>query len=343
MKTIRIDISIPISPQLIVLKESKIPGGFPEKFGSESRVPNFHTIKLDNHKIAIGPDRNLKANHPHFPNCDLMLLSIRCNQIEFDNILKVVQPAIETIFDHLSFQLQETLFPINLNLIDVTPKINLNEEREFKSITEPASILLPKYFTSQIDFRFNSNINPKPSLSNLRKLENRNEQISLWWYLRALHSPFLIDQINYLFIALDNISKPHKKGPYKTDCNHEILNCPKCDKIIEKQLAGDSVKEYLVKSDFTKEEAKKLWDFRQIVHGKDLFNYLKLQEISSLINRLKLLIFNRIKHNLNLDINDFPMISALEAPVISQNISMSGSSKIEDFDLNLEHAFDKIQ
>ncbi|MGV8880098.1 MAG: hypothetical protein ACOH2A_13825 [Sphingobacteriaceae bacterium] len=339
MKTIRIDISIPIRPALSVLEESKIPGGLPIRVGAKSRIPTFQNLVIDNCKIAIGPDRTLKIAHPNFERFESMLLSIRCENTEFTDVIANTQPTIELVFDHLCFQLQETLFPLTLTLTDVTPKLILGDERETLCVLEPDSILLPKYFSSQLDFRYNTELNNVPSLASVNKMKNRQDQVSLWWYLRALHSPFLIDQINYLFIILDNISKPYKKGPYKTDCHHEITNCPKCDKSIEKQLAGDSIKDFLMKNDFNLEDAKKLWNFRQIVHGKDLFNYVKLQEISSLVNRLKVLIFNTIKSKLDISDTDLPRISSFGGPVVSQNVQLKGTRKLDTFDLKMEHYF----
>jgi hypothetical protein len=340
MNRIQVSLLIPVPKKLVVTIPGDNPGELPKEMKLVQWGPEFHVRVIQGLKVGLGQGK--EQNHPVYTNerfC-FFRLTFYVENTDFHAAIDVARPVIESIFDSLSFQTQQALLPLSLELLDVSPPLSLNDQRDNLNIGNPETMLLYKFFqfpSLQIPTDY------LPILGNVDVIENKSDQIALWWYIKSLSTPFLIERLSFFTTIIDIISKPHKVGPYKTNCGHEIAVCPTpgCGKSIERPLVGDSVKEFLMANGFSNEEANKLWKIRQIVHGKDLFSFPSLDEASVLVNKLQIIIFNYLTSKIKVE-NFFPTVDINAVLPMPHNIMLTGYRNIVESDMEIAGAFENL-
>ncbi len=332
MKRQRIDFVIPLRNYVEIDEH-----GNPRENGI-SRVPAYHKKEFSGLTFLMGPaNTNVdlsKYNISKFYSP--MLLSLRIESDDIRHALDIIQKPVETILNCFSFKFHELFQPISMVMKDVTPSLKEGEVRTFQMLTEPSSaILLQNYINPQILRGINI---LTPDFSSIKEIEDKNIQIALWWFNKGLNAHFLIDSISFFFIAMDNLSKPYKKSPYKTTCNHEIFNCPTCGIEIEKVHFSDTLKDYLDFHNYSQKEIKDLLKIRNYIHGKNIFDFNAMFNNSRLIDRLRVTLHQDLMKRLKMKSNPIKPSTFTMAPFPY----MSGTSQISKFDIEIENLFESI-
>lgn len=337
MNLVQITLLMPFPKKLVVTIPGDCPGELPKELRFMSFCPEFHVRIIHGFKVALGPAE--EVNHPNFPADRFCIYKLTqyVQGDDFNESLETARTTLEGIVDSLSFQAQEALHPISLELSDVSPSLSLGQVRNSLIVGNGESLLFLKFFM----------INPPqanpillPRLDNIDIIENKSDQIVLWWYIKSLSTPFLIEKLSFFMTAIDIMSKPYKVGPYKANCGHELGHCPDCEKSIERPLIGESIKEYLIEHGFTTEEAQKLWHVRQFVHGKDIFSLLTLEESSILVYKLQIITFNYLKSKTKLE-TLMPTVN-LSTVGTTPNLGLTGFKRIDESDIMIASAFEKL-
>lgn len=340
MNIIQVSLLIPVLKKLVVTIPGDLPGDLPKELKFVSWGPEFHTKIVQGLKVGLGPGN--EQNHPQYPDdrfCFLEL-TLHVENSDFLAALDSARPVIESIFDSLSFQMQQALLPISLELLDVSRPLSLNDQRETLIIGNPETVLLYKFFQFQSG-QISTDV--LPNLSNVNSIEEKADQIALWWYIKALSTPFLLEKLSFFTTIIDIISKPHKVGSYKANCGHEISVCPEpdCTESIERPLVGDSVKEFLIAKGFSNEEASRVWKIRQIVHGKDLFSFQELSDASVLVTKLQKILFNYLVSKNKLE-DFYPTEDINVVLPIPLSMMLTGHRNILESDMKIAQEFETL-
>jgi hypothetical protein len=152
------------------------------------------------------------------------------------------------------------------------------------------------------------------------------------WFVKGLASPFDADKFVAYWVATELLWKidgePLVSEPYTTRCNHVTHDCPVCGSDISKPVLGSSVKAYLVRRGISQDDATKLWELRQVVHGsRDLSDDELLNEVPRLVQLLRADGLLRIKELLGLAPTDPPITAP--GPIMRE-MGLGGSRKLED-------------
>ena len=246
----------------------------------------------------------------------------------FDPAVDAMEPAVES----LSFQLQTPLQIHSIEALDVTLPVDTAEEREFASWTgyplrrfRPASVQLTGVLTQLI-----------PDLTIELSALDRRQRAALDWYLKALASPFEVDQFMFLWIAfeiLSDLSGYRVEGPLRTRCQHEIAECPVCRKPTTRVVQGATRQKFLEAGfgvDVT--VARELWRTRQILHGAEEFDSVVMDRLAELSQVLRAVVNHALKSALGAPAEAPPLVAYGQA-AISPHMGLGGTRRLDQRDL----------
>jgi hypothetical protein len=237
--------------------------------------------------------------------------------------------------------MQVAINPLSIDILDVTQKVKVGEERETNIIINPVAVLMPKFYLNPWDMSLQIIPEMMPSLTSSPQVSDVRYRVALWWYVKAMAVPYVVDQLICLLTAIEKLSEIHLiRGPYKTPCHHEIVNCPTCNKPLMHPVRGLSIKTFLIGEGLTEQEANDIWSVRQLIHGKNVFTSERLNHISILTGRLRYVVFRCLKPVLGMAADKPPMLISRDGPTLGSSIGLMGSRKIETLDLEIENALD---
>lgn len=135
------------------------------------------------------------------------------------------------------------------------------------------------------------------------------------WYHKALAADYEIDRFIFLWICLEilcEIDETSIKKPYTNHvkgCGHVIEACPECGTSTEREVNGPTIKEFLIsKLNVSENDAKKMWRFRQLVHGENDLTEDEASGLVHLVLNLRIAVNKGIKHIVNLADNNPPIV-----------------------------------
>jgi hypothetical protein len=134
----------------------------------------------------------------------------------------------------------------------------------------------------------------------------------LRWFVKALGTDVLHDQFIFLWIALEilcDASDVRVEEPYIGRCKHEIAVCPECAKPTTRMVRGGTMKAFLQSYGVTAEQAKKLWEMRQLMHGAIPFDSKKLSWLGGLVQELRAVVAAGLKSKLGKTSDDLPIVA----------------------------------
>jgi hypothetical protein len=112
------------------------------------------------------------------------------------------------------------------------------------------------------------------------------DRAALRWYHKALVSSFEVDKFIFFWISLEITCKSDGtaiKDAYTAPCGHAIKSCPTCGKPTERPLTGKTLQNFLVTSlGVSEDDAKRLWRFRQMLHGENELTEASTKEMPAL-------------------------------------------------------------
>jgi hypothetical protein len=275
-----------------------------------------------------------------FENLDVALLAFRMEANGFDVALSKAQPLMETIIDHFAFQVQSSIPILSLDLLDVTPPLELDEERDIQIWGQAAALLTPKFMPMGPDFRWNEQALTQPTLEGLPGAMDEKLRMVMWWYVKALDTPYVVDRFLFLWTAAEiswERSDFRVTGAYKADCGHTILDCPTCTAPVDRLMRGASIREYLSAiGGLPEEKVKQLWEIRQAVHGRNVFREDRISAVSDLCGWLRNIVFNILRMELNWPEEMGPYLTEQGGPTLRAGMALGGRHKLSESDLELD-------
>jgi hypothetical protein len=229
-----------------------------------------------------------------------LVCKLSCNN-ESD-VLDSTMPYIEQATDQLSFFSQ---CPV---LIKSTVVECIEGEAHLSQY--PAPIQPPKFKTSI----YEKGVSPtKIRLWKIPSNFNERDRAALRWYHKALAAPYEIDKFIFLWVCLEiccKISGESIRAKYVNNaCNHTIEACPECGKLTEKEVNGKTMLHYLVeKLNVDDKMAKRMWKFRQLVHGNNALTTKVNKEMEVLVINLQSALCLSIKRRLGFADASFPKV-----------------------------------
>jgi hypothetical protein len=328
-------------PKIFVGKNSSNSDSLPESIKCESRLTKIIRKKIKDILISIGPWAGPSPwkdqMFPVFFGQEIVALSLITRSESSENALNNVESLIEDIIDDISFQIQAAIYILQLEVLDITPPINVGESREGLLFPYPNGYGFSK-FSSSIPSRVFIPI-ITPYLRNDYTFINDKIRAALRWYIKGLSTNIDVDKFIFFWIALEILCSESDiviKKPYVAPCGHEILFCPSCNRETDRVVNGETIKKFLVEKVGLKEnEAKDLWKMRQLFHGANKLNYSDVKELPKLVYLLRHATFQIIKKSINISEDQFPKSNYDDSLIIIGNYNMlKFTRQIEIYDLD---------
>ena len=307
----------------------------PKQLKWESRV--FETTKVINDiEVSIKKVARPQAWQPSFYGMITEPVEIQISVLGLDAnaAFEKVDLLLEDITDDFSFRLQMPIPIYQLEVIDVTRPITIGEERETLLFPYPGGYKHSKFGST---FYMNSNITElQPELKvDFSNLGDRDKTL-IRWYQKSLAATSESDRFIFLMICLEILCEDYTekvKAPYKTNCGHDIKNCPECGESIERVVNGPTLKKFLVEVLGMDENlARDTWRLRQMVHGANDLTYKKMSSLPNVCRSLVCCVALGVKQKLGISPNDPPFFSA-DGPGISTQFIFRGKRVINETDL----------
>ena len=112
-------------------------------------------------------------------------------------------------------------------------------------------------------------------------------------------------------------------------------DCPICGKATSKETLGQSMKKFLIeKANIPQETANKLWQFRQIVHGKKDLTYEDMRDLPIMANSLRQALVVLLKSALGWPFDQPPSMSPVGSGIITSYVINSRHS-LDAYDIEL--------
>ena len=328
--------AIAVLPKLVVAVEAPDPGSLlPKKIGFQSRVTGKtcgQVQGLGNVVIEPNPDSLLQ---PPAPNLDLVMISFETRAGTPETALSETAASFELLMDDLSFQMQVAVRALMLEVLDVTPPVEVGAERENLLYPYPIGWPYPKFQESQ--FHGDSITSVVPLLRSVEELKHKRTRAALRWYVKALATPFDVDRFAFLWIALEILcseSSTTVEKPYRASCGHEIGSCPECGKSTSREVQGPTLISFLAEElGVQTVDAKELWRTRQLFHGSNDLTTESIQPLPRLLLILKSAVARGLKITARQPALTLPHVLA-GVVGISKSFAIGGRRKVVASDLS---------
>ncbi|MFN6474608.1 MAG: hypothetical protein RMY36_033695 [Nostoc sp. SerVER01] len=322
-------------PIAIVEDAPPAPGSFfPQKVKPISRISQKIFQEVKGIPISLEPCHSNQFPPGSFPaNYEPVALKITLEADTSENALFKCEDILEHITDDLSFQIQQAVYVLQLEVIDITHPVVAGDQREFLLYPFPNGYYSPKYMQS-IPLG-NEIVAFTPEIRSDYKLQDEKVRAALRWYVKGLAAPFEVDKFAFYWISLEILcsrSDVVVEKPYIAKCGHEILNCPICNISTLREVNGHTIQKFLIeKNSIDSRLAKELWKMRQMFHGANHLSIKATKELPKLTVTLRYAALRSLKEALGMLENDFPIVTT-EVPSISPCISMKGIREITEQD-----------
>jgi hypothetical protein len=323
-----------VFPKLVVPLEPPETGSLlPKKIGFQSRVTGKTVGNVEGlGDVVLEPSPHSILQPPD--NCDLVVLSfgVRAGTPELG--LSKTESSLELLMDDVSFQLQTPIRPLMLEVLDVSPPLETGMEREVLVYPYPIGWPYPKFQESQ--FLSDTTTAIVPAFRDTRGFRHERVRAALRWYVKALATPFDVDQFAILWIALEIICSEGGSGiekPYRASCGHEIKACPQCGKTTSREVQGPTLISFL--SDelgVQTADAKELWRTRQMFHGSNELTRESIENLPRLLLTLKAAVVRGLKVASGQPALTLPYVVDGKTG-ISKAVALGGTRRIEPQDL----------
>lgn len=301
-----------------------------------SRIPLGHCLSsIEGIPISIQPWPNVNISSlPYGPSGiqDEPAALVFYVTGEYNEAMDRTGALLEPLLDNLSFQLQTAIHAYELQVLDMTPPVSIGMERD---------LFVSKYFSGKFIPAFpptNVNTSLYPQLDLSLEQASARTRAALRWYVKGLAAIYEVDKFVFFWTALEILRDQSGISvfeTYETDCKHEIPNCPTCGKATSRLVRGKSIMKFLVeKANTPQETAKKLWQFRQIVHGKKDLTYEDMRDLPMMANSLSKALLVLLKSALGLPIDQPPAMLPVGSGIITSYV-VNSKHTLETYDIEL--------
>lgn len=335
MNLARLTFLLAIPTQLVVEEEADEPGGLPKKLGQIPRVSPESSVVVDG---CVATLRQSDIEYPLGPGMGVAELHLRVPAESFESALSTGAELTSTLIDRLSFELQSPIHTLQVHALDVSAPLQTGTDRE--CLVDPGvnERVAGLFFRGQADFQWQAEVVHQADLGIPPPLDSK-PRLALWWYLKSLYTPYIVDQFLFLWTSFEVFSPlpgATEEGPIVPRCGHVLEACPECGVSTSRLVMGPSHQASLVQLGVRPEDAKSLWRIRQVVHGANRFKTLEdVHHIGSLVQILRAAVLNLLKGELKIPAWEGPIIQRVDGPVTSTPWVM-GSQQITTDDIELE-------
>ena len=303
------------------------PGGPPKSLQQVSRLPVHQVGVIDGVAVLVRPDEvNDSEGWP--AGHDRCLIRLLLPSDSFVHALDVGRSLVEDVVDAMSFQMQHALHVVSLDLMDVSAPLIDGEYRAVEIHGHADARVAPKFSIPPADFSWSLTFMTAPLLERGPFAEERRVRTALWWYVKSLDAPYLVDKFICLWTALEvlwALSDVSVSAPYTATCGHQITECPHCGQSVSREVRGASLKQFMTQhGGVSVTQAKKLWQTRQVVHGHDVFSPSGLDELFELVPALRAAVLTMLKGNLGLPLEQPPAFSRADGPSFTTVLILEG-------------------
>jgi hypothetical protein len=305
-------------------------GGLPEQLKFQSRLPDQSRM-YGGTPVAIQPApeafvKQFEGNPHVVPKLLSLDIAALTGQIAVERAGLVVEPII----DLMSFDMAAPLVVGQVDFTDITPPIAVGDERETGFFAAaPFSPYERGTEMEAIQGRLSG------QLPESIEIGDSKVAAALRWFVKALSTDLRHDQFIFLWIALEilsDLSEVKVLAPYVGPCQHEITNCPECNRETSRLVRGATMRAFLEIYGVGNAEAKKLWAMRQLMHGAIPFDSKKLEELASLVQVLRAAVNSALKERLGVSANDPPIV-APSGLSIHPGLGGSGTGQVTEDDV----------
>lgn len=240
----------------------------PAQLALHSRV-RAQSVQVANVTVKIHPYSGPLRTTQDWGMWEPVLLRLELEAPDTAIALEICTPWLGLILDDLSFQLQEPLRAMSLEVLDITPPLSEGEQREFQLF--PFPIGYDQFKLARSTPMGTTSTVAVPILQDSYDTLPERVQDALDWYIKGLHSPFDADKFVFFWICFEilrGISGTKIEVPTKLRCGCTIDSCPKCQKPTSQPRQKEMAVGFLAELHVEEDVAKRLWEMRMLVHGE---------------------------------------------------------------------------
>ncbi len=306
-------------------------GGLPQKLEFHSRMPEQTQVYGDI-TIAIRKPREADYSQLYGNNPQNEVVELVADVPAGSEVMSAIEklaPMLESLVDLISFEMGASLGLGQMTVTDITPPLSIGDERASSIFT--GSPLDRNARAVEMQAIQGVLLGQLPERTNVG---DRKTAAVLRWFTKALSTDLLHDQFIFLWIALEILcddSEVRVLESYVGPCDHEIAACPTCGEPTTRMVRGATMKAFLERFGVSEEQAKQLWQMRQLMHGAIPFDSERLVDLPSLVQPLRAVVATGLKDRLGMDPADPPIVAATGLS-IRPAMGMSGTCKISEDD-----------
>ena len=247
--------------------------------------------------------------------------------------LEVVAPILGVVTDDLSFQLQQPLRVFQLEVLDVSSPVGVEEWRE--NLLFPFPNGYDQYKLSRSATLGQVVTAPLPMLRSSYEALPLKVQDALDWYIKALHAPFDADRFLFFWISVEilaRLSSVSVQEPKRLRCQHIIATCPECHKPTSELRVGATNVAFLETLGLGRSDAERLWKTRQLVHGSTGFTPSSIAHLEEMLQMLRATAMLALKRALGIG-DGQPPIAVLGGLTIRGGPAIGGMRQVVASDL----------
>ena len=290
-------------PQKVVPAEPpKEKGGAPQRIKMINIYPEMSCLRSESLIV------DLKRSDSEIQEKTNYMLECFAKGNEPKSTWDSISGKIELILDKLAFAFQIPIKKVRFEVLDMTPPLVIQSEREGLIGTEVPNI--QKDAKMQMLEEWGNKISPKL----LNSKTEETVEASLRWYSKGLTATSIVDKFAFYWISLEILSlpvQPKQRAFFRCQkCNYEIQECPACH--ASSQHFPDTkerLKELVIsKLNQTLDVFENLWRARMMFHGR---NKLTEDEVKGLLDntvKLKQIVLEALKSRMGLTEFDTPVL-----------------------------------
>jgi hypothetical protein len=323
-------------PQMMVALEPPPPGTrLPNKIGFRSRVTEHTHGDVEGLGwVTIGPGNDIQLAQVPL-NTDLIKISFQTKGPTPEESLSQNAAALELLMDDLSFQTQTAMRVLMLELLDVTPPVEIGNERENLLYPYPIGWPYPKFQETLFHSDSRTRLVPIPrAAAGFRREKTR---AALRWYVKAIATSVDVDRFALLWIALEILcsgSRLRIEKPYRASCGHEIRSCTECGRSTSRAVQGETLTAFLSEElSVQTADARELWKLRQLFHGSNHLTGDSIAALPRLLLVLKSAVVRGLKLAAGLPALDLPHVVAGVVGT-RRDFALGGTRQVQACDLS---------
>jgi hypothetical protein len=303
-------------------------GGLPAQLRPQSRLPE-QSARYGDITIAVrahrhpGPDP--AQMDPRFAFMELVADALGSEDPA--TAIEALEIPLTSLIDVLSFQMGAAIGVDQVNLLDITPPVAVGDVRTLQ------------VFAGSPFGRFQRGVDMQAVRGQLlgcfpATLDrgDSRDRAALRWFVKSLATEVLHDEFIFLWIALEilcDASGTREERPYTGPCQHEISQCPECGRATAQIVRGATLRKFIEGFGIDGEAARKLWKYRQMMHGAISFEPGTGQDLASMVQLLRATVAASLKDRFGMAPDEPPLI-AFSGLSIHPAPALGGTSPITE-------------